>query len=97
MPRKSLDSFDRHIGEGTSFTYPDCHDPAAIAETADTAEKLQQLLTVLSPDSRMAIEMRFFNGKGYRQIGNQLRVSRETARQLVNRGLVELRRKRAFG
>ena len=92
MPIKQLESLDRHVDDGRSFRGNE-FDPAEQAEQIEDLCQLRRLLTQLSPDTRRAIDLRFFRSAIYSEIGLDLDISREKARQLVETGLQVLRGK----
>lgn len=84
MPLVSIDAQD---GQWTH--------PAALDDNLrrlERGEAVRQLLAAINPRRRRAVVMRYCAGMKLAEIARRLGVTNEWARQLVNRGLRELRR-----
>ncbi len=85
----------RHAGKIPAIMYGGNKDPEALTLKAAEDEMVVNLLDVLEPRARFAVEQRFGLNDGrsrsYREVGEELGVTAEAARRLVKRAVGTVR------
>ncbi len=95
--RQCLRAFSEVLGvleDGVSFAdkvFVDTTDDRRRGR-AERAEQLAVLLSAIPLRHRQAVELRYLEGLMFREVGRRMGVSQQRARQLVEQGVVGLRR-----
>ena len=95
-------SLDRPVGDGIELAHvlaADVPSPEDVLVEREEQEMLDELLATLPARTRLAVEQRFGLADGrkrsYREIGEQLGISPEAARRLVERAIDAVRQRAA--
>ncbi len=91
MPRRRLDSLDRHSEAGLALEDVRAAEPIEQLAKEEELQQIKAVLSTLSRREQIAIQLRINDGMSFGDIGKRFAVSREKARQMFSQSISVLR------